>query len=106
MFELPALKEPAGASWAAVSCELVEVESDRPSPFATSLLFDYIATYMYEGDAPVAERRAQALSLDRALLAELLSVDDLRELLEAGAIAEVEGSSTGAARVRTDRGRP
>ena len=70
---------------------MVEVESSRPSPFAESLLFDYIATYMYEGDTPVAERRAQALTLDRALLAELLSAGDLRELLDAEAIDEVEG---------------
>ena len=103
VFELPALKSLLGKLGRG-ELRLVEVESDRPSPFATSLLFDYIATYMYEGDAPVAERRAQALSLDRALLAELLSVDDLRELLDAGAIAEVEGELTGAARVRTADG--
>jgi ATP-dependent Lhr-like helicase len=103
LFELPALKSLLGKLGRG-ELRLVEVESDRPSPFATSLLFDYIATYMYEGDAPVAERRAQALSLDRALLAELLSVDDLRELLDAGAIAEVEGELTGAARVRTADG--
>src|SRR5262249_19133717 len=60
------------------------------SPFASSLLFDYIATYMYEGDTPLAERRAQALTLDRSLLAELLAADDLRELLDAEAIEEVE----------------
>ncbi len=69
---------------------LVEVESAQPSPFASSLLFDYIASYMYEGDAPAAERRMQTLTLDRALLAELLAADDLRELLDAEAIAEVE----------------
>ncbi len=51
---------------------LVEVETDRASPMASSLLFDYVATYMYEGDQPNAERRAAALSLDRELLAELL----------------------------------
>ena len=61
---------------------MIEVESAQPSPFASALLFDYIATYMYEGDAPAAERRAQALQLDRALLAELLRADDLRELLD------------------------
>ena len=55
---------------------LVEVDTAIPSPFASSLLFDYIATYMYEGDAPAAERRAQALQLDRALLAELDSPVD------------------------------
>ena len=71
----------------------MEVESARPSPFACSLLFDYIASYMYEGDAPLAERRAQALTLDRALLAELLAADDLRELLDAEAIDRGGGRS-------------
>jgi ATP-dependent Lhr-like helicase len=89
VFELPALRELlAGIGRGDV--RLVEVESARPSPFAGSLLFDYIATYMYEGDTPLAERRAQALMLDRALLAELLTAGDLRELLDADAISEVE----------------
>ncbi|HEX2162265.1 MAG TPA: helicase-related protein [Thermoleophilaceae bacterium] len=69
---------------------LVEVETQRASPFASSLLFDYVATYMYEGDAPNAERRAAALSLDRDLLRELLGQEELRELIDAGALAEVE----------------
>jgi ATP-dependent helicase Lhr and Lhr-like helicase len=68
---------------------LVEAETPYGSPFASSLLFDYIAQYMYEGDAPPAERRAQALSLDRELLRELLGSDELRDLLDADAIAEV-----------------
>ena len=59
---------------------------------AASLLFDYVATYMYEDDTPAAERRAQALSLDRELLRELLGAEELRELLDADAIAEVEAS--------------
>jgi ATP-dependent Lhr-like helicase len=69
---------------------LVEVETQTASPFASSLLFDYVATYMYEGDAPLAERRAQALALDRERLAELLGADELRELLDPEAVAEVE----------------
>ena len=69
---------------------LVEVETQRASPFASSLLFDYVATYMYEGDTPNAERRAAALSLDRELLRELLGQDELRELIDPGALAEVE----------------
>jgi len=69
---------------------LVEVETQRASPFASSLLFDYVATYMYEGDAPNAERRAAALSLDRDLLRELLGQEELRELIDADALAEVE----------------
>jgi ATP-dependent Lhr-like helicase len=69
---------------------LVEVETPSPSPFARSLLFGYIGAFMYEGDSPLAERRAQALSLDSALLAELLGQAELRELIDAGALAEVE----------------
>src|SRR3712207_5708790 len=69
---------------------LVEVETQRASPFASSLLFDYVATYMYEGDTPNAERRAAALSLDRDLLRELLGQEELRDLIDADALAEVE----------------
>jgi ATP-dependent Lhr-like helicase len=69
---------------------LVEVETQSASPFASSLLFDYVATYMYEGDAPNAERRAAALSLDRDLLRELLGQDELRELIDPDALARVE----------------
>jgi ATP-dependent Lhr-like helicase len=69
---------------------LVEVETATASPFAGSLLFDYIATYMYEGDAPNAERRAAALALDRELLRELLGQEELRELISAEALAQVE----------------
>ncbi len=69
---------------------LVEVETQRASPFASSLLFDYVATYMYEGDAPNAERRAAALSLDRDLLRELLGQEELRDLIDADALEEVE----------------
>src|SRR5213076_3597500 len=69
---------------------VVEVETPTASPFASSLLFDYVATYMYEGDTPNAERRAAALSLDRDLLAELLGQEELRELISPEALAEVE----------------
>jgi ATP-dependent Lhr-like helicase len=69
---------------------LVEVETASPSPFARSLLFDYVATYMYEGDTPSAERRAAALSLDRDLLRELLGQEELRELIDPGALERVE----------------
>ncbi|HEX2586716.1 MAG TPA: DEAD/DEAH box helicase [Gaiellales bacterium] len=89
VFELGALRELL-ASIGRGDVRLVDVESAHPSPFASSLLFDYIATYMYEGDTPLAERRAQALTLDRSLLAELLAAGDLRELLDAEAIDEVE----------------
>ena len=71
----------------------MEVETPTASPFASSLLFDYVATYMYEGDTPNAERRAAALSLDRDLLRELLGQDELRELIDPDAL-------------QTGRGRP
>ena len=71
---------------------MVEVETPTASPFASSLLFDYVATYMYEGDTPNAERRAAALALDRELLRELLGQEELRELIDPAALAEVEDS--------------
>jgi ATP-dependent Lhr-like helicase len=66
------------------------VDTHRPSPLARTLLFSYLASYIYEGDAPQAERRAQALSIDRERLAELVGEVNLRELLDAQSIAEVE----------------
>ncbi len=71
---------------------LVEVETQSASPFASSLLFDYVATYMYEGDTPNAERRAAALALDRDLLRELLGQEELRELIDPVALSELEDS--------------
>ncbi|TQF66122.1 ATP-dependent helicase [Rhodococcus spelaei] len=65
---------------------LVEVDTAAPSPFAGALLFDYVGAFMYEGDSPLAERRAAALSLDSALLAELLGRVELRELLDTDVI--------------------
>jgi ATP-dependent Lhr-like helicase len=89
VFDVPALKELLrGLHTRELS--LVEAETSRASPFASSLLFDYVATYMYEGDTPNAERRAAALSLDRDLLAELLGQEELRELISPEALAEVE----------------
>jgi ATP-dependent Lhr-like helicase len=69
---------------------IVEVETATASPFASSLLFDYVATYMYEGDQPNAERRAAALALDRELLRELLGQEELRQLIDPGALEQVE----------------
>jgi ATP-dependent Lhr-like helicase len=66
------------------------VETRKPSPFAASLLFSYVANFVYDGDAPLAERRAQALTIDQDQLRELMGETDLRELLDAAAIAEVE----------------
>ncbi len=67
-----------------------EVSTSQPSPFARSLLFGYVAAFVYEGDNPIAERRAAALTLDQGLLAELLGRAELRELLDAGVLAELE----------------
>src|SRR3954466_3642200 len=91
VFDLPALKRLLGRLRAR-ELDLVDVETASASPFASSLLFDYIATYIYEDDTPPAERRAQALSLDRDLLRELLGQEELRELIDPAALAEVEAS--------------
>jgi ATP-dependent Lhr-like helicase len=94
VFDLPALKRLLqGLKTREV--DLVDVESSSASPYSASLLFDYIATYMYEDDTPPAERRAQALSLDRDLLRELLGQEELRDLLDPGALEQVEESLTG-----------
>jgi ATP-dependent helicase Lhr and Lhr-like helicase len=69
---------------------VTSLESEKPSPFAASLLFSYVANYIYEGDAPLAERRAQALSIDQSQLQEILGDTDLRELLDQAALDEVE----------------
>ena len=91
VFDLPALKKLLHGLQTR-EIDLVDVETASASPFASSLLFDYIATYMYEDDTPPAERRAQALSLDRDLLRELLGQEELRELIDVDALAEVEAS--------------
>ena len=70
--------------------EVVDVATQQPSPYARSLLFGYVAQFVYEGDSPIAERRAAALSLDQGLLAELLGRAELRELLDPDVLAEVE----------------
>ena len=89
VFDVPALTALL-RDIAARRVRVVEVETQTPSPFGKSLLFRYVGAFMYEGDAPLAERRAQALSLDPALLAELLGQDGLRELLDPAVIAETE----------------
>ncbi|HEU4909196.1 MAG TPA: DEAD/DEAH box helicase, partial [Propionibacteriaceae bacterium] len=72
------------------SVRIVEVETKEPSPFARSLLFGYVGAFVYEGDVPLAERKAAALSLDATLLAELLGKDGIKQLLDAGVISSVE----------------
>ncbi|MGH2911393.1 MAG: DEAD/DEAH box helicase, partial [Solirubrobacteraceae bacterium] len=89
VLDLPGLRELLRGI-ATRELSLVEVETQSASPFAGSLLFDYVATYMYEGDAPSAERRAAALSLDRDLLRELLGQEELRELIDPAALVQLE----------------
>jgi ATP-dependent helicase Lhr and Lhr-like helicase len=89
VFDVPGLADLM-ASVARREVRVVEVDTPFPSPFASSLQFGYIAAFMYEGDAPLAERRAQALSLDRSLLAELLGREELRDLIDPAALADLE----------------
>ena len=89
VFDMPAFLETLRA----VEKRQIRVhvaDTRTPSPFASSLLFSYVANYIYDGDAPLAERRAQALSIDQEQLRELMGDADLRELLDPDAMAEVE----------------
>lgn len=104
VFDVPGLRDIL-TQVRARRIKVVAVDTAKASPFAQSLLFNWVAQYMYEGDAPLAERRAAALSLDRDLLNELLGTEELRELLDAGAIADVELSAqclVDGRRARTD----
>ncbi|CAB4749816.1 MAG: DEAD/DEAH box helicase [Actinobacteria bacterium] len=89
VFDVPALREVLG-QLRSRALRVVSVDTPRASPFSQSLLFNWIAAYMYEGDAPLAERRAAALALDRDLLRELLGAEELRELLDPGVLADLE----------------
>jgi ATP-dependent Lhr-like helicase len=89
VFDVPALREVM-TDLRSRKTKLVAVDTERASPFAQSLLFGWVAIYMYEGDAPLAERRAAALSLDRDLLRELLGEEELRDLLDPAALDELE----------------
>ena len=88
-FDLPALQEVL-TDIRARRIRVAQVDTNGPSPFASSLLFAFVAAYLYESDAPLAERRAAALTLDRELLRELLGEGELRDLIDAGVIAVVE----------------
>lgn len=92
VFDVPGLVELMG-DIESRRVRLVEVTTPEPSPFARSLLFGYVAQFLYEGDSPLAERRAAALSLDSRLLAELLGQAELRELLDPDVLAELERES-------------
>ncbi len=102
-FDVPALKDLMHGIRSR-SQRVVAVDTERASPFAQSLLFRWIAVYMYEGDAPLAERRAAALSLDKDLLRELLGSEDLRDLLDPRALDDVELELQRLADGRTARG--
>jgi ATP-dependent Lhr-like helicase len=89
VYDMPALQALL-RSVAGRAVSVVEVETQQPSPFARSLLFGYVASFLYEGDAPLAERRAAALSLDPSLLAELLGRAELADLLDPGVVLATE----------------
>ena len=89
VFDVPALREVLGLLRSR-AIRVVTVDTGKASPMASSLLFNWIAAYMYEGDAPLAERRAAALALDRDLLRDLLGAEELRELLDPEVLADVE----------------
>ncbi len=103
VYDLPALKGIA-ASIERRELRIVETTTNEPSPFARSLLFGYVASFLYEGDSPLAERRAAALSLDPALLDELLGRAELRELLDPQVIADTEAELQRLAPDRRARG--
>ncbi|HKB10370.1 MAG TPA: DEAD/DEAH box helicase [Vicinamibacterales bacterium] len=88
-FDMPALTATL-ADLRARRLRLATVDSDAPSPFAASLLFSYVASFIYDGDAPLAERRAQALAVDQSQLRELLGDAELRELLDAESMDAIE----------------
>ncbi|MBI3493589.1 MAG: DEAD/DEAH box helicase, partial [Acidobacteria bacterium] len=88
-FDMPALVSTL-ADVRSRKVRVVTADSDTPSPFAASLLFSYVASFLYDGDAPLAERRAQALAVDQAQLRELLGDAELRELLDAESMEIVE----------------
>ncbi|MDH4363182.1 MAG: DEAD/DEAH box helicase [Acidimicrobiia bacterium] len=89
VFDVPALRQVLG-ELRSRKIRVLPVDTPTASPFATSLLFGWIGQYMYEGDAPLAERRAAALSLDRELLRDLLGAEELRELLDPGVLTALE----------------
>ncbi len=89
VFDLPALVDVLRRIRSR-SLGVAAIESRRPSPFASALLFNYVANYIYEGDAPLAERRAQALSVDQSQLGELIGEAELRDLLDTTSIETIE----------------
>ncbi|MGB1627223.1 MAG: Lhr family helicase, partial [Miltoncostaeaceae bacterium] len=102
-FDMPALRDLL-ARVASREIAVTEVDTNTASPFAGSLLFEYVASYMYDDDTPAAERRAQALALDRDLLRELLGQDELRDLIDPAALDDLEAELQGRAPDRPARG--
>ncbi|MGB0613470.1 MAG: Lhr family helicase, partial [Miltoncostaeaceae bacterium] len=102
-FDMPALRDLL-TRVASREVAVTEVDTDTASPFAGSLLFEYVASYMYDDDTPAAERRAQALALDRDLLRELLGQDELRELIDPAALDDLESELQGRTPDRPARG--
>ena len=89
VYDVPALVQ-VHRSLQSRAVSMLEVETNEPSPFARTLLFEYVAEHLYDGDAPAAERRAAALSLDPALLAELLGSSGLRALLDPAVLVQTQ----------------
>ena len=102
VFDLDALRDVLGKIRSR-AIKVEAAETDGASPFARSLVFDYVAAFLYEGDAPLAERKAQALTLDRSLLRELIGGGELRELLDPDVLAEVEAELQQTAEARRAR---
>src|SRR5499426_845089 len=88
-FDIPALVSTL-ADVRSRKVRVATVDTETPSPFAASLLFSYVASFLYDGDAPLAERHAQALSVDQSQLRELIGDAELRELLDAGSLVSLE----------------
>ncbi|MER7796552.1 ATP-dependent helicase [Microbacterium sp. NPDC096154] len=104
VYDLPALLRIA-RSIGERRIRLIETEPSQPSPYARDLLFGYVGAFMYEGDSPLAERRAAALSVDPSLLSELLGKVEMRELLDPDVIAQFEAEAQRLAPDRRARGR-
>jgi ATP-dependent helicase Lhr and Lhr-like helicase len=97
VFDVPALLDVL-AKIESRAVKVVVVDTDSPSPLAANLIFSYVASFMYEGDAPLAERRAQALSLDPERLRELLGEVELADLLDEDALLAVDELARGGTR--------
>jgi ATP-dependent Lhr-like helicase len=89
IFDLPALTDVLRRVRSR-SIRVAHAETQKPSPFAASLLFGYVANYIYDGDAPLAERRAQALSVDQSQLRDLIGDTELRDLLDESVLETLE----------------